>query len=83
MLNLDRPQSTDQTALRRAARQQARAGLQPAAEDGQASRPERAHSGLRGGPQQKDEVSPELSPINRYGSTVAKFLMVRRSEKVV
>ena len=26
---------------------------------------------------------PELSPINRYGSTVAKFLTVHRSEKVV
>ena len=28
-------------------------------------------------------IHPELSPINRYGSTVAKFLTVHRSEKVV
>ena len=27
--------------------------------------------------------TPEVSPINRYGSTVAKFLTVHRSEKVV
>ena len=29
------------------------------------------------------EKSSELSPINRYGSTVAKFLTIHRSKKVV
>ena len=48
---------TDQAALRRAGRQQAGAGLQQAAADGQAPRPQRAHPRLRGRPQQEDKVS--------------------------
>ena len=49
----------DQAPLLWPARQQAGAGLQPSAEDGQAARAQRPHPRLRARPQQEDEVSTE------------------------
>ena len=56
---------TDQAALRRAGCQQAGAGLQQAAADGQAPRPQRVHPRLRGRPQQEYKVSGQFCLIYR------------------